>query len=149
MNDLFGGIFGLFQNIFGIPLSNFMYEDGRLYSQIGLAMLVISFIVCAIFYYVIDHPALNSWKGWGLSLFANSAINFLMAWLRVQAVYASGAMVETDLSSGEVVPIDVSAFDFVNFGIAVAVVSAVLYVMASFLIKCRSVNCSHYPHIKK
>ena len=149
MNDLFGGIFGLFQNIYGIPLSNFMYEDGRLYSQIGLAMLVISLAVCAVFYYVIDHPALNSWKGWGLSLLANSAVNFLVAWLRVQAVYASGAMVETDLSSGEAVPIDVSAFDFVNFGISVAVVSAVLYVFVSFLIKRRSVNCSHYPHIKK
>ncbi len=149
MNDLFGGIFGLFQNIYGIPLSNFMYEDGRLYSQIGLAMLVISVVVCTAFYYVIDHPALNSWKGWGLSLLVNSAINFLMTWLRVQAVYASGAMVETDLSSGEAVPIDVSVFDFVNFGIAVAVVSAVLYVLVSFLIKCRSVNCSHYPHIKK
>ena len=42
MNDLFGSIFGLFQNIYGIPLSNFMYEDGRLYSQIGMAMVVVS-----------------------------------------------------------------------------------------------------------
>ncbi len=148
MNELFGGIFGLFQNIYGIPLSNFMYEDGRLYSQIGLAMLIVSFVVCAVFYYVIDHPALNSWKGWGLSLLVSSAINFLVAWLRVQTVYASGAMVETDLSSGETVPIDVSAFDFVNFGMAVAVVSAVLYVLVSFLLKHKSVNCSHYPHIK-
>ena len=66
MNDLFGSIFGLFQNIYGIPLSNFMYEDGRLYSQIGMAMVVVSIVVCAVFYYVINHQELNSWKDWGM-----------------------------------------------------------------------------------
>lgn len=148
MNDLFGSIFGLFQNIYGIPLSNFMYEDGRLYSQIGMAMVVVSIVVCAVFYYVINHPALNSWKGWGMSLLINSVINFLMSWLRVLVIYNSGAMVETNLSNGEAVPIDVSTFDIVNFGVATAIVSAVFYVLISFFIKRKSVNCSHYPHIK-
>ena len=148
MNDLFGSIFGLFQNIYGIPLSNFMYEDGRLYSQIGMAMVVVSIVVCAVFSYVINHPALNSWKGWGMSLLINSVINFLMSWLRVLGIYNSGAMVETNLSNGEAVPIDVSTFDIVNFGVATAIVSAVFYVLISFFIKRKSVNCSHYPHIK-
>ena len=148
MNDLFGSIFGLFQNIYGIPLSNFMYEDGRLYSQIGMAMVVVSIVVCAVFYYVINYPALNSWKGWGMSLLINSVINFLMSWLRVLGIYNSGAMVETNLSNGEAVPIDVSTFDIVNFGVATAIVSAIFYVLISFFIKRKSVNCSHYPHIK-
>ena len=77
MNDLFGSIFGLFQNIYGIPLSNFMYEDGRLYSQIGMAMVVVSIVVCAVFYYVINHPALNSWKGWGNRIRGILCIDFV------------------------------------------------------------------------
>ena len=113
-----------------------------------MAMVVVSIVVCAVFYYVINHPALNSWKGWGMSLLINSVINFLMSWLRVLGIYNSGAMVETNLSNGEAVPIDVSTFDIVNFGVATAIVSAVFYVLISFFIKRKSVNCSHYPHIK-
>lgn len=83
-----------------------------------------------------------------MSLLINSVINFLMSWLRVLGIYNSGAMVETNLSNGEAVPIDVSTFDIVNFGVATAIVSAVFYVLISFFIKRKSVNCSHYPHIK-
>lgn len=149
MNDIFGYIFGLFQNAYGIPLANFMFEDGRIYSQIGTAMLVISVAVGFGFYYLINHPALNSWKGWGLSLLVNAVACFVMAWLRVLSAYNAGVMVETDLSTGEAVPIDVSHFDLVSFGVAVAIVSAVVYTLLSFAIKHKSVNCSYYPHLKK
>lgn len=147
MNEFFGNIFGLFQNVYGIPLANFLYEDGRTYSQTGIAMLAICLCVAVAFYYVIDHPAFNSWKGWAMSNGISAAVCFLTAWLRVLSIYNDGLMVESELSTNETVPIDVSTFDFVNFGFAVAIVSVVFYTLISFAIKRKSVNCSYYPHI--
>ncbi len=149
MNEIFGSIFGIFQNVYGIPLANFLFEDGRIYSQTGIAMMCVCVAVAFLFYYVIDHPALNSWQGWGLSNGVSAVICFLIAWLRVLDTYNAGLMVETELSTGESVPIAVSTFDLFNFGIAVAIISVVFYTIVSLAIKRKSVNCSYFPHIKK
>lgn len=149
MNDVFGNIFSIFQFAYGVPLSNYLFEEGRAYSQIGIAMIICSLVVGVVFYYVVDHPALNTWKGWSLSLLVNATINFIISYSHVLYMYNRGEMMEVNVTTGEAVPVDVSMIDFLNFGIAVAIVSCVAYTIISFLIKGRSINCAGYPHIKK
>lgn len=149
MNDLFGTVFGIFRDIYGIPLYNFLYEEGSIFSQTGLAVILSSVAVSIIFYYVIDHPKYNSWSGWGFSMMINACICFFVTLFRITAMYNGGAMVEKNVSTGETVPIDVSEIDIVNFSWAVVIVSCFIYALVSFILKGRSVNCSHYPHFKR
>lgn len=146
MNDIFGSVFGLLEGVYGVPLANFLYEDGRAYAQTGLAMLSAALLVALAYYYIVDHPRLCSWRGWGASAAVCAAVSFGLAYARVVALYDAGMMVETNITTGEPVPIDVSQLDLLSYALCVGFVSLPAYFLISLIIKWRSVNCSHYPH---
>ena len=71
MGEFFGSIYtALFEGLFGINLADYLWgvtsQDGaNLYIGIGLWMFGVSLLVAVLFYYIIDHPRLNTWWGWG------------------------------------------------------------------------------------
>ena len=71
---------------FGISLADYLWGQSsplqmeNMFIGIGLSMATISIAVAVIFYYIINHPRLNNWWGWGIFLVINSIINFLFGW---------------------------------------------------------------------
>lgn len=75
MGEFFGSIYtALFEGLFGINLADYLWgvtsQDGaNLYIGIGLWMFGVSLLVAVLFYYIINHPRLNTWWGWGIFMY--------------------------------------------------------------------------------
>lgn len=149
MNDIFGAVYGVFQDFYGTTLCDFLYAYGSVYTQIGVATIAVSLVVSVLYYYVINHPALNSWAGWGASAALCAFICFGVALARVLAIYNAGEMVTMNVTTGMHEAIGVGMTELVNFAFSAAVVSLVVYFIVSMLMRLGSVNCSHYPHVKR
>ena len=73
MDQLFGKMYcPLFEDFFGLELADYMWglsspeQQTVMFIGIGLWMLGISFSMAVLFYYIINHPRLCNWWGWGI-----------------------------------------------------------------------------------
>jgi hypothetical protein len=89
MNDFFASLYEAFAYFEGF--SDDLFEN-NLYIPIGFFTLSISLIAMAIYYYGINHPRLNRWYHWALTVLIACIINFAIAYIitfnNLDVVYA-------------------------------------------------------------
>lgn len=149
MGEIFGTIYCWFEDLFGIPLGDYMwgtnYQPGNKFITVGFITIAISFAIAAIFYYVINHPKANNFRWWLVPLAVNAIINFIWAWQYTKNDYLDGLMSVYN-EAGELVPMEgIYESSCVAFGFANAILSILFFFLATILIKWKSSNCSRAP----
>ena len=114
------------------------YAKSNLFSVVGIVTLAIVLVACVTYYYVLNHPRQNRWWKWLLFwLLPVAILNFFIAFgITLTDVIA-------DNISSDLLPItwlNCLGLGFTNF-----IISALLFVINSFLIKWGSQNCKYSP----
>lgn len=151
MGDFFGSMYCWFEDLFGIELANYLWgqatagQQTNMFIGIGLSMFGVSLLVAILYYYVINHPRLNTFLGWAIFLVANAAINFLIGWQWVLSHYYGGKMKTVDQITNQEVDLNISASDCFSFGVTNMILSLFVFLFFSYIIKWWSSNCSRAP----
>lgn len=114
---------------FGMPV-DFSYEmdnDGH-YFVTSIISSVVAWGVAGLFYYVINSVSFSRWYHWLISLLVASVLSSVIAFLYLDSALTEGF-------SGSLF-----SFSIIDF-----VVTAILYIVASFAIRWWSSNCRHTP----
>ena len=110
-------------------------------------MFGVSLLVAVLFYYIINHPRLNTWWGWGIFMIINAAVNFCLGiWWTLSDLWA-GDMEVYDKETRQMVTF-VTEGDCLSFGIANAILSLFAFFIISMAIKWKSTNVSQAPFNK-
>lgn len=151
MGEIFGNLYCLFEDFFGIELANYLWGQSspqqftNMYIGIGLSMVVISLLVMILFYYVINHPKMCNWWSWMIFLGANAIINFIVGWQWVLSDFYKGLMVTLDPATNQEIPLAISESDILCFGISNMIISVVVFILCSYLFKWWSSSVSKAP----
>lgn len=151
MGEFFGSIYCWFEDFFGIELANYLWgisttnQETNMFIGIGLSMTGISLAIALIYYYVIDHPRLNRWWGWGIFLLINCVVNFLVGWQWVLSHYVQDKMFYIDPVTNMETPLNIYKSDIVCFGVSNMLLSILAFLIISCIIKWRSKNCPYSP----
>lgn len=116
---------------------------------IGLITIGIALAVVAIYYYVLGQllqkPSWGNRFTWLMALVANSLIAFLAAWQWTLSDLYSGDMVTIDAKTGQQTDLPISALNCLQFGLANAIVTVLLFIVFSLILKWKSRDFSHIP----
>lgn len=151
MGELFGSLYCIFEDFFGLELAEYLWgnssPDSTTNSFIGIGfwMLGISLAMTLIYYYAVNHPKLNNWWGWGIFLLTNAVINFIVGWQIVLRDYYDGLMVSIDPSTNTKVPLRIGESEILCFGVSNMLLSILAFILFTFIFKWWSSNCSHAP----
>lgn len=151
MGELFGSLYCIFEDFFGLELAEYLWgnssPDSTTNSFIGIGfwMLGISLAMTLIYYYAVNHPKLNNWWGWGIFLLTNAVINFIVGWQIVLRDYYDGLMVSIDPSTNTKVPLIIGESEILCFGVSNMLLSILAFILFTFIFKWWSSNCSHAP----
>ena len=151
MDNFFGSMYSWLDGLYGLELANYLWGVSSPLSQsnqfiiIGLFMMGISVLLCVLYYYVIDHPRMANWGGWSIYLVVNALINFLVGWQWVLDDYYGNKMVAINPVDGGYVALNIYDADIFCFGVANAILSVLVFVIISLIIKRWSVNGNHSP----
>ena len=151
MGEFFGSIYCWFEDFFGLELAEYMWGTSSPLSQnnsfigIGFTMLGISLAVVLIYYYAVNHPRLNNWWGWLIFLGINAVINFIVGWQWVLKDSYDNKMVGIDPSTNLQVPLNIGESEILCFGVSNMILSILVFIIFSFILKLWSTNCSRAP----
>ena len=151
MDQFFGSIYCWLEDFFGLPLADYLWgvssprQTSVMFIGIGLSMVVISFVIVVLYYYIVNHPRLNNWWGWTIFLGVNAIINFVVGWQWVLKDYYDGLMVKLDPASGKEIDLDIFPSDITAFGVTNMINSMIAFLVFSYIIKWWSTNCSRAP----
>ncbi|GHU72551.1 hypothetical protein FACS189413_15770 [Bacteroidia bacterium] len=158
MDRILGIIYGWFESIYGASLTDYLwgyncdtqtYDNPNLFNSIGLVTLSVVLSVVLLYYYVINHPRLNRARHWFLFLLIASVVSFLIAYYWVSVDYNTGiipdCLIYTRDEQGAILSQLMFSADLGQFGIANALVSALEFIVFSFIFKWGSSNCKHSP----
>lgn len=150
MGNLFGSIYCWLEEFFGIELANYLWgvyssNQVNLFIGIGFAMIGISLFMVIAYYYLIDHPRLCNWWGWGIFLTINAVVNFIVGWQYVLTDFYNGLMVKIDPVTNAQISIDISSTELLAFGATNMINSIIAFFVITFIIKWWSTNCSRAP----
>lgn len=125
MEEFFNTIYYWTNSLYCEELDNYLYETVPGYLHVGLSMLVISSIVCCLFYYIAK-PVRNQMKIWLLFVLLNAALNMGIAiW------YTMTPLINNEIDEA----VSWFYFDCVGFGISNIIWSFVAFIAVSFIIK--------------
>jgi len=115
-----------------------------------LYMVVLSFTMVFIFYYIINHPRFNRWWSWLIMLLINAGLNFLYAWLITLSDLSNNfisddLMYVRDVSTNEIITQKIIESNCIYFGITNAIIASVFFILFSFAFRWWSKNCSTCP----
>ena len=151
MGNIFGSIYCLFEDFFGLNLADYMWGQAAIdvttnqFIGIGFTMFGISLAVVLIYYYAVNHPRLNNWWGWLIFLGINAVINFIVGWQWVLKDYYDNKMVGIDPSTNLQVPLNIGESEILCFGVSNMILSILTFIILSFIFKRWSSNCSRAP----
>lgn len=151
ISELFGRMYYWLEDFFGDNLANYLRgfesnkQETNMFIGIGLSMIIITLAVTICYYYVINHPRLNNWKGWLFFLGINAVINFFVGWQWVLNHYYAGYMVKKDKVTGEDVDLPINYGDILAFGVTNMIDAIIAFIVFSYIIKWWSTNCSRAP----
>lgn len=120
-------------------------QQTNMYVPIGFTMLVVSLLVCLLYYYIIDHPKLAKWWGWLIFLGSNAIANFLIGWQWVLSHYYLGYMVGIDSSTKKNYDLNISYGDMLCFGFANMLLAIFVFGLLTLLMKWGSKNSFNSP----
>ena len=121
-------VFELFY--YDTEFSNEMYNN-HLYFTVALTVSVTAWGLSGIFYYAINSVSFSRWYHWLIVLGASMAVSSVTCYLHITNVM-------------EAMQIDFSIQAF-HFAVIVAVISAIMFAVASFAMRWWSSNCRHTP----
>lgn len=151
MGEFFGSIYCWLDQFFGLELADYLwgltspYQQGNMFIGIGLSMVGITLLMAVVYYYVLDHPRLSNWWGWGIFLGVNAIINFVVGWQWVLKDYYDGIMVGPNPITGKMEDLAISESDIAAFGVTNMLDAIIAFFIVSCVIKWWSTNCSHAP----
>ena len=114
---------------------------------IGLGMLGISLFFTVLYYYVVNHPRLCNWWGWGIFLITNMIVNFIVGWQWVLTDLYAGKMFYINPDNQQV-PLDIYESNCICFGVSNMLLSMVAFFIISCIIKRWSTNVASAPFVK-
>lgn len=133
MKDFFASIYELFVNVYGTDLGEHLYGvdcagnvEGGLYSGIGLGMIILTLILVVVYYYAYVNPDRSRWYHWLIWLLGNFLLQFLIAFYLPYRDLNSGFICESFL-----VTVDNTVF----FGLINAIISAIFFILFSYLLR--------------
>ena len=151
MGELFGSMYCWFEDFFGLELANYLWgqlsplQTTNMFVTIGWWMLGISAALAAVYYYVINHPRLNNWWGWGIFLVLDMVINLILGWQILQKDFNAGKMVKEDPATGEMVDLLINDANIWSFATTNMILAFGWFVLISYVVKWWSTNCSRAP----
>ena len=155
MDKFFGGFLycPLFEDFFGQELANYMWgqsspeQETVMFIGIGLWMLGISCFMSVLYYYIVNHPRLCHWWGWGIFLVINTIINYIVGWQWVLTDYYAGKMY-CITPDNQQVPLNIYESNCICFGVSNMLLSIIAFFIISCIIKWWSSNCASAPFVK-
>ena len=154
MGNFFGNLYcPLFEDFFGLELANYMWgisspeQETNMFIGIGLGMLGISLFFTVLYYYVVNHPRLCNWWGWGIFLITNMIVNFIVGWQWVLTDLYAGKMFFKNPDNQQV-PLDIYESNCICFGVSNMLLSMVAFFIISCIIKRWSTNVASAPFVK-
>ena len=146
MKAFFVTIYELFRSLFSVDLADHLYgldntgstNVRSLYVYVGLAMLVISLIIAAIYYYAVNNSKYNRWYHWTMALVLNAVINLFLGFYLPFRDYQAGTIAD------EIRP-GVGIGDLWGFGFANALVSLFFFFAFSMILQNKSRNYANVP----
>ena len=125
MDSFFNTIYYYLRSLYSQELDNYLYSTIPGYLHVGIILTVATFIVCAVFYYLLA-PVRNQTRWWFIYAGFNAIIN-----IGVALYYTVTPLINNQIDSIE----EWSYLDCFGFCIANVIVSFVFFVFASLLIK--------------
>ena len=133
MKDFFAALYEIFINVYGGDLAEHLYgvdcignvETGW-YASIGLTLLVFTLGFVLFYYYIYVNPSRSRWFNWLKWLILNFLIQFLIGFYLPYRDLQKGLICET---------FEVSTSNTIFFGLVNALLSAILFVALSFLLR--------------
>lgn len=160
MGDFFGTIYSWFQSLWCYNLNLYLwgyepatesYTGTNIYNIVGLVTVVIALIIVLGYYYILNHPRWCKWWSWLITLLVNSIVGLFVAFGLVYSRYINGYIPQELLyqydADGNIVADLISALDCWGFGFGGAIVSALFFVVLTFLFKWWSSNAKHVPFL--
>jgi hypothetical protein len=151
MDQFFGSIYCWLEDFFGLPLADYLWgvsspkQTSVMFIGIGLAMVIVSFAMVVLYYYIVNHPRLNNWWGWTIFLAINAVINYVVGWQWLLKDYYNGLMVKLDPATGKEVDLPIFSSDIIAFGVTNMIDAIIAFIVFSYIIKWWSTNCSRAP----
>jgi hypothetical protein len=137
MEDFFNTIYYWTNSLYSQELDNYLYENVAGYLHIGFVMVVISFLVSAIFYYMLK-PVRHQIAWWFGFFGINALVNFIFA-----LYYTWTPLINNEISSSE----EWSYLDGIFMGISDIMWAFCFYVIAALILKWKS-PCKYVPFRK-
>ena len=151
MGELFGSMYCWFEDFFGLELANYLWgqlsplQTTNMFVTVGWWMIGISAALAAVYYYVINHPRLNNWWGWGIFLVLDMVVNLILGWQILQKDFNAGKMVKEDPATGEMVDLLINDANIWSFATTNMILAFGWFVLISYVVKWWSTNCSRAP----
>ncbi len=148
MKDFFAPIYELLKALYGSDLADHLYgldpagsgdyTARSLYVTVGFLLIALTASIVSAYYFLLNSPRYNRWFHWAgfmaANFFINLGIGFYLPFL--------------DYDKGKIAPAIRDAIDtghLWGFGMANALLSLVLFVVLSIILKRFSRNCSTVP----
>lgn len=160
MGYFFGTIYSWFKSLWCYNLDLYLwgydtlaqdYVGMNIYSVVGLITAVITLAIVLFYYYVYNHPRWCKWWSWLITLFLNGGITLAVAFGITYSKFFYGYIPQELVyqfdEDGSVVAQLISSLDCWGFGIGAAIVSALFFVVFTFVFKWWSSNAKHVPFL--
>lgn len=125
MEDFFSTIYYYTNGLYSVELDSYLYETIPGYLHLGIILVVSSFIVCSVFYYLLA-PVRNQTTWWFTYAGINAAIN-----VAAGLFYTVSPLINNEISPDNAW----SYLDCFGFSLANIIWSFVFFVVISLLIK--------------
>lgn len=164
METLLGKIYCLFESLFGQHLAEYLwgyncetqvYDNKNLFNVIGLITISLTVLFVIGYYYLpcwlFNHPRSNRWWNWLIILVVAGIINFFIAYGWTINDFLNGMIGDCLMyvrdSEGNIVAQLIYQSDCLLFGVANFLVTILVFILSSLLIKWWSRNCKYSPFI--
>lgn len=137
MEDFFNTIYYWTNGLYSQELDNYLYDTVAGYLHIGLVMVVISFLVSAVYYYMFK-PVRRQIAWWFVFCGISALVNFLFT-----LYYTMTPLINNDIDSSN----EWSYLDCVFMGVSDIIWTLVFYVVAALFLKWGS-PCKYVPFRK-
>ncbi len=125
MEDFFSTLYYYTSSLYGQELDNYLYETVPGYLHVGLVMLILSIIICAIFYYTLK-PVRKQLLIWFGCAGLNALLNFIIA-----LYYTNTPLINNEVDTEQ----SWTVLDTIGFGFSNVIWSFICFVIISLIIK--------------
>lgn len=160
MGDFFGTIYSWFKSLWCDYLNYFLwgyepatlsYSGTNMYTIAGLVTAIVALVIVLVYYYIINHPRWCKWWSWLIALLLNSVVGLFVAFGMSYSNYINGYIPQELVyqfdEEENVIAHLITSLDCWGFGIGGAIVSALFFIVFTFVLKWWSTNAKHVPFL--